>query len=300
MAHKIHRRLLPHFFVDPNFAKGFAGQAHPLSSKKVHHSAHSLTLPALFLYLQLLLVVTVTLFVTSRTVPQILGTRAFSTEEIIKLTNEKRGEYGLAPLVASARLSRAAEAKASDMITFDYWAHNSPSGRTPWSFISSAGYRYLFAGENLARDFTDPGSVVSAWMNSPTHRANLLDKNFREIGVAAQSGKLSGREGTLVVQMFGARGDVRTLTEGARGVQGAQEEEPAVPEPAVVLATQKFAVARVVSLAVVGFIFSLLLLEAIVTVKRADMQVKSSIFAHLAILGFVLLAVWYALGGAIL
>ena len=292
IRHKIHRHLLPHFFVDLEFVRS-------LGKKTGHHSAHSLSPAALFLYLQLLLVVTVTLFVTSRTVPQILGTRAFSAGEIVKLTNEKRVEYGLTPLVASARLSRAAEAKASDMFTNDYWAHNSPSGRTPWSFIASAGYRYLFAGENLARDFTDPGSVVSAWMNSPTHRANLLDKNFREIGVAAQSGKLSGREGTLVVQMLGARGDVGALAEGATGVQGAQEEEPAVPEPAVVLATQKFAVARVVSLAVVGFIFSLLLLEAVVTTKRADMKVKSSIFAHLAILGFVLLAVWYALGGAI-
>lgn len=298
VRHKIHRHLLPHFFVDLDFARNLGG-------KTGHHSAHSLTLPALFLYLQLLLVATATLFVIARTVPSILGTATFSSAEIIRLTNETRAQYGLAPLVASARLSQAAEAKALDMIKLDYWAHNSPAGKTPWSFITAAGYRYLFAGENLARDFGDPGSVVSAWMNSPTHRANLLDGNFREIGVAAVSGKLSGREGTLVVQMFGARGDVGALAEGARGVQGAQEEpvvgEPVVVgEPAVVLATQKFAVARVVSLAVVGFIFSLLLLEAVVTVKRADMQVKSSIFAHLAILGFVLLAVWYAVAGAII
>lgn len=293
--------FLPHFFVDREFARQFG-------TKSTHHSAHQLSIASLFLYLQVLVIATLGFWAVERTVPQILGTAAFSAQQIVELTNQKRTEYDLAPLILNSQLTQAAAAKANDMFTNDYWAHNSPAGKTPWSFVTTSGYRYIFAGENLARDFGDPSSVVRAWMNSPSHRANLLDKNFREIGVFAQSGKLGGREGTLVVQMFGTRGDLGVLAQAA--TQPPASTAPTSPiyptpsgtitEPATVLASSKFALSKIISFAIVGLIFSLLLAEAVITTKRADMQVKSSIFAHLAILGFVLLAVWYAVAGAII
>ena len=66
------------------------------------------------------------------------------------------------------------------MIAKNYWAHNAPDGASPWSFFKNVGYRYLYAGENLARDFGDSASVVNAWMNSPTHRDNLLSGRYRK------------------------------------------------------------------------------------------------------------------------
>lgn len=290
---KIKRLFLPHFFIDPYFAAA-------LGPKSGHHGAHGLTLTSLFLYLQVLVILTVALYTIRLTVPAILGTATFSARQIIDLTNVKRQQYGLPPLDINSQLSHAAATKAGDMFANDYWAHNSPSGKTPWSFITSADYRYLAAGENLARDFTNPEAVVTAWMNSPSHRTNLLDENFREIGVAVASGKLGGREGTLVVQMFGSRGDIGVL---ARNTAPQSPEQPGaedLEEPVTVLASRKQAISKVISLAVVGAIFILLALEAAVTTKRADMQVKSGIFAHLALLGFVLLAVWYAVSGAII
>lgn len=284
---RVHRHFLPHFFAVGH-----------------HHSAHGILIAALFLYLQILVVATAGVYVLRVHAPRILGTAAFSASSIIQITNEKRAEYGLGALAVNDQLSAAAAKKAEDMIANDYWAHNSPSGRTPWTFVTASGYRYIFAGENLARDFSDASSVVRAWMNSPTHRANLLDRNFAEIGVAVASGKLDGREGTLVVQMFGSRGDVGVLAQKSNTVTEAVENETNVEtqisEPVVVLASQKSAISKVIAFGILGFIFTLLSIEAVVTVKRSDMQVKSSIFAHLALLGFVLLAVWYAVSGAII
>ncbi len=136
--------------------------------------------------------------------PSVLGFASnISPDKIIELTNQKRAEQGLGPLVINGQLNEAAQRKAGDMFAFNYWSHVSPSGRNPWSFFQEAGYRYLYAGENLARDFMDPQSVVDAWMNSSSHKDNLLNKNYQEIGVAVVNGTLNGVETTLVVQLFG-------------------------------------------------------------------------------------------------
>jgi len=136
--------------------------------------------------------------------PSVLGFAANITpEKILEITNQKRAENGLPPLVLNDKLNEAAQRKAGDMFAFNYWAHVSPSGRTPWSFFQEVGYKYLYAGENLARDFMDSEAVVEAWMNSPSHRDNLLNPNYKEIGLSVVNGTLNGVETTLVVQMFG-------------------------------------------------------------------------------------------------
>src|SRR4030043_1187071 len=137
--------------------------------------------------------------------PSVLGFASNITpEKVVEITNQKRAEQGLSPLVINGQLNEAAQRKAGDMFAFNYWSHVSPSGRNPWSFFQEVGYKYLYAGENLARDFMDSQAVVEAWMNSATHRDNVLNKNYQEIGLAVVNGTLNGVETTLVVQLFGA------------------------------------------------------------------------------------------------
>lgn len=128
---------------------------------------------------------------------------SIDADSVIQMTNAERAKAGLTPLTHNALLSQAAAAKAANMFALDYWAHIAPDGTTPWVFIKNAGYAYTVAGENLARDFGDTSSMVEAWMNSPTHKENIINTKYTEIGVAVVNGNLEGTETTLVVQMFG-------------------------------------------------------------------------------------------------
>lgn len=153
--------------------------------------------------------------------------------QIIEQTNSQREKVGLPPLVVNTALSQAAQSKGQHMMTNQYWAHVAPDGTDPWYFIRQSGYQYRVAGENLARDFDETSRMVSAWMDSPTHRANILNNRYTEIGIAVIDGNLEGYETTLVVQMFGqpttlaASGDNPTV--GINQQQAKQE----VPQPAV-------------------------------------------------------------------
>lgn len=141
-----------------------------------------------------------------------------TTEAVITQTNSMRTGQGIGTLAYSDTLSQAAAAKARDMFANNYWAHTSPTGREPWDFIRGAGYTYRVAGENLARDFDSTQPMVSAWMNSPTHRANILNPRYQEIGIAVVNGSMHGVETTLVVQMFAApieRTAQQAITEAA-------------------------------------------------------------------------------------
>ncbi len=161
--------------------------------------------------------------------PQVLGVQySITTDDIIAQTNDQRGKNGLLPLRRNDQLTRAAEAKGADMLAKGYWAHTAPDGKEPWYFINQAGYNYTRAGENLARDFRDTTSTVNAWMNSPGHRANLLNPNYQEIGVSVVSGPFNGYEAVIVVQMFG---------QPAGGIAGAltvpQQVAASTPRPAI-------------------------------------------------------------------
>lgn len=148
-------------------------------------------------------------------------------EQVILQTNEQRAEQGLGGLTLSDELSEAALAKGQDMFTDQYWSHTAPDGTEPWYFIERSGYKYKVAGENLARDFMNTSDMVAAWMASPTHRANLLNPSFQEIGIAVIDGRLNGFETTLVVQMFGTPGvkaQVATIDQGAKVTEAPKQE----------------------------------------------------------------------------
>lgn len=119
-------------------------------------------------------------------------------------TNEARADEGRAPLLRNSLLDEAARLKAEDMARGGYFAHWSPTGVSPWHWFNEAGYSYVHAGENLAVHFTDSGAVVEAWMNSPTHRDNILNNNYTEIGIGSAEGQYEGYDTVFVVQMFGA------------------------------------------------------------------------------------------------
>ena len=123
---------------------------------------------------------------------------------LIELTNKTRESLGLQPLKENSTLDEAAYLKAKDMLEKDYFSHQSPEGTTPWYWFKEAGYNYQFAGENLAIGFLDSGEVHQAWLESPSHKKNILNSNYNEMGVAVLKGNFQGGENTVVVQLFGA------------------------------------------------------------------------------------------------
>lgn len=118
-------------------------------------------------------------------------------------TNAARTEEGRAPLTRNSALDEAARLKAEDMAANGYFAHWSPDGVSPWHWFKEAGYSYKHAGENLAVHFTDSDDVVDAWLDSPTHRENIMDERFTEIGIGTAKGSYQGYDTVFVVQMFG-------------------------------------------------------------------------------------------------
>jgi uncharacterized protein YkwD len=123
---------------------------------------------------------------------------------LVDLANKDRTENRLDGLTISPVLTKAAQMKADDMAQKGYFAHTAPDGTDPWHWFNEAGYKFSYAGENLAIDFSDSSTVNDAWMNSPTHRANILDQHYTEIGIATAQGMYQGRMTTFVVQSFGA------------------------------------------------------------------------------------------------
>ena len=156
---------------------------------------------------------------------------AITAENIVSLTNQSRKDYGLGRLEENSLLSKAAQIKAQDMAEKNYFAHSSPDGRQPWDFIKDAGYGYLMAGENLAVNFSGAENLESAWMNSSSHKANILNKNFEDIGIGIAVGEYLGRTSVYVVQMFGVPATEKIVLKS----ESTQVEQVAVPAPQTAL-----------------------------------------------------------------
>jgi hypothetical protein len=111
---------------------------------------------------------------------------AYATEMsrsgLLSNTNTQRANNGKASLALNDKLNASAQAKANDMVARNYWSHNTPDGQQPWVFFDAQGYAYTKAGENLATGYATTYDTVIGWMNSPTHRSNMLDGVFTEVG----------------------------------------------------------------------------------------------------------------------
>lgn len=133
-----------------------------------------------------------------------------SVSGLLADTNNERKQAGLASLTLNEQLNQAAFLKAKDMFAYNYWAHVSPTGVSPWKWLASVNYNYDVAGENLAKNYTNADATVAAWMASPTHRANILGDKYKDVGFAVVEDVLNGRETTIVVAFYG-----RAATDGA-------------------------------------------------------------------------------------
>ncbi len=131
---------------------------------------------------------------------------------MVDLTNENRIQNALPGLMIDPVLVKAAQEKADDEAAKGYFAHTSPEGIDSWHWFAQAGYSFTYAGENLAVDFTDSTAVMSAWMNSPTHRANILNGHYTQIGIATASGMYEGHPTIFVVQEFGSPAAQKTVS----------------------------------------------------------------------------------------
>ena len=132
------------------------------------------------------------------------STAALSATEIIKYANTERENAGLGALTVNSKLNQSAELKLKDMITKQYFDHVSPDQKGISDLGEEVGYKYIIIGENLAYgDFKDDKSLVEAWMESPKHRANILNSKYSETGLAVGKVNFKGKETWLAVQHFG-------------------------------------------------------------------------------------------------
>lgn len=146
--------------------------------------------------------------------------------ELLAQTNRARTANGASGLHLNARLNKAAQMKAEDMFRQQYWAHTAPNGATPWQWFEQAGYAYNTAGENLAKDFHSSAGVVTAWMNSPEHRKNMLETRYSDVGFAVKQGELDGKQTTLVVALYGQpAGSAAQLATDHQAVLAANDAE---------------------------------------------------------------------------
>ncbi len=114
--------------------------------------------------------------------PDTQGVHAFEAE-VVELVNKERAKVGLQPLSIRADLCRYARVKSEDMRANGYFSHNSPTYGSPFDMMRSFGITYRTAGENIAMGYSTPEAVVAAWMNSPSHRENILSSSYTHIGV---------------------------------------------------------------------------------------------------------------------
>lgn len=144
-------------------------------------------------------------------------------DDVLTLTNQERTEAGLDPYSYNPTLEAAAKAKVTDMVEKQYFAHISPDGAYPWQWIDKDNYNYAYMGENLAMDFSSAEIVHSAFMNSPSHRDNILHEKYTDIGIAVLPGELHGKETIFLAQFFG-----KPIENAAPVAVATQIEEPEI------------------------------------------------------------------------
>ncbi len=225
-----------------------------------------------------------------------------TTQQVIDATNVVRKDHNLSSLSHNSTLSLAAQAKALDMFAFDYWAHDNPSnGKQPWAFIREAGYTYRFAGENLARDFGETPDMITAWMNSPTHRDNIISNRYTEIGTAVVNGELQGIETTLVVQMFAA-----PATQQA--VASSSTPDSIIPQAVASTTLESsspslippITVSKTISLSILLLLAIALIIDYLIVSKNGTVRVTGKNLAHLSLIGILIIIVLISSPGGIL
>ncbi len=165
------------------------------------------------------------------------GVLAYATNmsgaALLQETNIERVAEGQSSLAFNSQLTSAAQAKADDMAARGYWSHVTPDGVQPWWFVTNAGYDYSSTGENLAYGFDDSDAAVTGWMNSPGHRANILNAGYQDVGFGiANVAEYQGQgPNTIVVALYG------TPAIAVDDVITTPDEVALVPKPATATTT---------------------------------------------------------------
>jgi len=283
-----------------------------LPHKDTHKKAHLISWEALLIYVLLFILLQVGFSIVSYSKPGVLGINSnIDQKKLIELTNIERQRKGLTPVLENDALDKAAKLKAANMFEENYWAHFAPSGKTPWDFILGSGYKFTFAGENLARNFYSSDEVVIAWMNSPTHRDNLLNSNYKDIGIAVVDGVLNGQKTTLVVQEFGNTEVLaKKPTVDVSGKQITVPPNDFVNKPDLVTALgtksstkalfDPYQVSKIAGFSIITILASLLAIDIWVLRKRGVFRLSSQTIAHMALLSLTTGSLIMAGPGAIL
>lgn len=237
--------------------------------------------------------------------PGILGySSEITTQKVVELTNKERQKQGLAPLEYNSVLSISATKKAQDMFKSNYWAHVSPTGTTPWDFFKNEQYRYSVAGENLAKDFADTDTMIKAWMNSPTHRANILSDKYLQIGIGVVNGTLNGVKTTLVVQHFATPlvipsiagdSDIPTIQATEEVSILAEDNDGTVYQPVI----SPLSVTKIIGALIFALVIVTLIIDGYLTITRQTPRLAGSASGHVGYLIIILILLIAARQGAI-
>lgn len=141
-----------------------------------------------------------------------VSSNEITPETVIEQMNEQRALEGVAPLKLEPRLMAAAAERMRHMEEEGFWSHESPEGQAPFLWISAQAYPYQYAGENLASGFETVRLLVTSWMESPGHRANILSPNFADCGIAVIEGSTMGpATGKSIVVLFARELPIPTI-----------------------------------------------------------------------------------------
>lgn len=297
--------------------------------KDTHKKAHLISWEGMLIYVLFFIMLQVGFSIISYTKPGILGISGnIDQKKLIELTNVERQKAGLSPVKENEALDKAAALKAQNMFSENYWAHFSPSGKSPWDFILGAGYRFTFAGENLAKNFSESDAVVRAWMVSPTHRENILNSKYQDIGIAVAEGTLNGQQTIVVVQEFGATNALAakpTVEVQGKQIEVSKQEYNKKPEliaqtpeekkPDLVAAVSQtkpasqavirplfdpYQIYKILAFALIGLVVVLLALDVWILRKRGVFRLSSHNFAHMALLSLTAGTIFVTNPGAVL
>jgi hypothetical protein len=216
-------------------------------------------------------------------------------------TNVYRQENGVGKLNLNDKLDQAAYLKAQDMFAKQYWAHDSPDGVQPWSWFAKVGYNYDEAGENLAKNFSTTNGVMTAWIESPTHKANIIKSSYKDVGFAVVSGILDKKPATLVVALYGS--PASNVVANAAETSFSESSQTSQPN----ILTQFAVAAQSITPAVLWGLLILLFAVAVSVVthsnrKKLSRTLRKSWYRHHAIYkaaGFIALGLFivYLYGG---
>jgi len=183
------------------------------------YKAHLIKVPALIFFAIFLVLFNLT---SKSSISAQDYTKIINAENLTLEHNKVRTQNNLFSLKLNPILSASAQNKAQKMLETNCWSHYCPPGKDPWDFFDESGYIYVYAGENLAEGFNSLEVLMNAWMNSKTHRDNILKSEFQEVGFGLVSGDYQNKNSNLIVVVhFGTQAQLISATQNSANNQNA-------------------------------------------------------------------------------